>query len=1132
MPHGEPTHDLSSLRTFVTTGEPWNPEPYRWLFEQVGGGRVPIINCSGGTEVGACFLSPLRRRADQGVLARRAGDRDGDGRRRRRGRSLVGTGEVGELVCRQAVPGDDARLLARPRALPRDVLARASRVSGRTATGPRSTRTATGSCTAAPTTRSTSPASGSGRPSSSRRRSRTRPCARRRRSACRTRSRARWRGLLRACCPGPRRTRGRGRERSSPTSSGRRSRPDRVALRRRAAEDALGEDRPARRAGDRARRGSRRHVLGREPRGARGDRRLGTLGFRLRGENLMRLALAQINTVVGDLDGNRDLILARLEEARAAGADLVLFPELAVTGLPAGGPAAAARLRARGAAVARRDRRGDRRDRRARRRPPLRRRPLQRVRGLRRRRDAGRSTASASCRTTASSTRSATSPPGATCCCCARRGARRRRRSARTCGSPARPRPTSRSPARSCSSTSRRRRSTSARTASARRCSQHARARQRLLRRASCNAVGGQDELIFDGHSVRARRRGRGARARARVRGGAARRRRRPGRRDRPAAARRAPPRARARAAERRPTPSVVELRAAGEQTRRRPSPESRPARAELEQMRLALELGLRDYVTKNGFGDVVIGLSGGIDSALTAALAVEALGPERVHGVSMPSRFSSEATRGDAQRLAESLGIDFREIAIEPIVERVRPRRSRRSFAGRERDLTEENLQARVRGVLLMALSNKFGWLVVATGQQVGALGRLRDALRRHGRRLRAAQGRVQDRRVPAVQAPERAGRARADPAVDHRPRRRAPSCATTSSTRTRCRRTPSSTACSRRTSSSTARARSSRRTASTRSVVERALAMIDRAEYKRRQAPPGVKLRPKAFGRDRRTPITNRWQRLSASRTRRGRSSGPKRSSRPVELVERPPAVVPACPRPRAQGRRLRRLAREPGRRRRAAAAMRGAVTSRTPACTNSVVQTQRGPDRSRRGRLLAQLAAQRVLSLLSPARDAAAGRDPERRPESALQRMSRTRSRSSTSSARTAGRGSGSSSEPLLQRREPAKPLGVRHRRVRGRGRRQHEQAGRRRACRCCRPSSGRSPNAPRYASLPTKRDRARAVARAAMPLEPLGRRRRSPRCAGRRSPSSSAARRSSDRCRSRAARTAPAGRPGGA
>ena len=117
----------------------------------------------------------------------------------------------------------------------------------------------------------------------------------------------------------------------------------------------------------------------------------------------------------------------------------------------------------------------------------------------------------------------------------------------------------------------------------------------------------------------------------------------------------------------------------------------------DLEQMRLALELGLRDYVEKNGFSEVVIGVSGGIDSALTAALAVEALGAERVHCVSMPSRYS---LGGDAQRRAAARREPrhrVRELPIEPIDRgRVRRRRSRRAFAGRERDLTEENLQAR----------------------------------------------------------------------------------------------------------------------------------------------------------------------------------------------------------------------------------------------------------------------------------------------------------------------------------------------------------------------------------------------------------------------------------------------------
>src|SRR5256714_11581595 len=121
--------------------------------------------------------------------------------------------------------------------------------------------------------------------------------------------------------------------------------------------------------------------------------------------------------------------------------------------------------------------------------------------------------------------------------------------------------------------------------------------------------------------------------------------------------------------------------------------------------MRLALELGLSDYVNKNGFREVVVGVSGGIDSALTAALAAEALGSDRVHCVSMPSRYSSEGTRSDARRLAESLRCDFREISIEPVFEAF-TEALREAFSGRETDLAEENLQARIRGTLLMALS------------------------------------------------------------------------------------------------------------------------------------------------------------------------------------------------------------------------------------------------------------------------------------------------------------------------------------------------------------------------------------------------------------------------------------------
>ena len=276
--------------------------------------------------------------------------------------------------------------------------------------------------------------------------------------------------------------------------------------------------------------------------------------------------------------------------------------------------------------------------------------------------------------------------------------------------------------------------------------------------------------------------------------------------------------------------------------------------------MRLALELGLRDYVEKNGFSEVVVGVSGGIDSALTAALAVEALGAERVHCVSMPSRYSSEETRADARLLAESLGTDFRELPIDEIVQAFDGALAA-SFAGREPDLAEENLQARIRGVLLMALSNKFGWLRGRDREQVGALGRLRDALRRHGRRLRAAEGRLQDRRLPARAAPERARRQGADPASDHRAR------AERRAARQPARRGLAAAlpALDRVLEAYVEQDRSREELSQDGfdpDVVERALALIDRAEYKRRQAPPGVRLTPKAFGRDRRTPITNRWR------------------------------------------------------------------------------------------------------------------------------------------------------------------------------------------------------------------------------------------------------------------------------
>ncbi len=137
-----------------------------------------------------------------------------------------------------------------------------------------------------------------------------------------------------------------------------------------------------------------------------------------------------------------------------------------------------------------------------------------------------------------------------------------------------------------------------------------------------------------------------------------------------------------------------------------------------IESVRRGLVTGTRDYVRKCGFKQVVIGLSGGIDSALTAVIAVEALGRENVHGVAMPSRFSSDHSLTDAKALADNLGIDYRVIPIKAIHDAVE-RELTPHFEGRPADITEENIQARARGNVLMSLSNKFGWLLLTTGNK-----------------------------------------------------------------------------------------------------------------------------------------------------------------------------------------------------------------------------------------------------------------------------------------------------------------------------------------------------------------------------------------------------------------------------
>jgi len=383
------------------------------------------------------------------------------------------------------------------------------------------------------------------------------------------------------------------------------------------------------------------------------------------------------------------------------------------------------------------------------------------------------------------------------------------------------------------------------------------RARDTSAYLAFCNMVGGQDELVFDGHSVVLDPSGEVI-ARA------------PGFQEHllvvdielaDAIGRRLRD-ARRRELERsrETVPQVTTLGLDPPAAHEDSTPaETVPFEPELEQMRLALTLGLRDYVQKNGFAEVVVGVSGGIDSAVTAALCADALGPERVHCVSMPSRFTSEGTRSDARRVAESLGCDFRELPIEPTVEAFHDA-LRGEIEGGLAGLAAENLQARVRGVLLMGLSNTYGWLVVSTGNKselavgystlygdmVGGFALLKDVFKTDVFRL-------------AEHLNERAGRE----LIPRSTIERAPSAELRDDQRD-ADSIPPYEALDPVLEAYVEQDRSREELLAEfyPEVVERAIGLVDRAEYKRRQAPPGVKLRPKAFGRDRRTPITNHWK------------------------------------------------------------------------------------------------------------------------------------------------------------------------------------------------------------------------------------------------------------------------------
>jgi len=337
-------------------------------------------------------------------------------------------------------------------------------------------------------------------------------------------------------------------------------------------------------------------------------------------------------------------------------------------------------------------------------------------------------------------------------------------------------------------------------------------ARSNEVTMAFCNLVGGQDELVFDGHSLIV-----GPDGSVLARG-----------------------------------PQFAEAIVSEGEIASPLSPE--------EEVYRALVTGVRDYVDKNGFEKVVIASSGGIDSALTALVAVDALGADRVVTVTMPSRYSSEGTKSDARTLSENLGVQLYEIPIEQATTAYDELLGA-AFDGREPDITEENLQARVRGNLVMALSNKFGWLVLTTGNKsemsvgyatlygdmAGGFAVLKDVFKEWVYRL------VRWRN-------EQAGRELVPASVLDRP----PSAELRYEQRDDESLPPYDVldAILAGYVEEDLDAAELVERGLPEDEVKRVIRMVDLAEYKRRQAPPGVKISPKAFGRDRRLPITNRFR------------------------------------------------------------------------------------------------------------------------------------------------------------------------------------------------------------------------------------------------------------------------------
>ena len=282
------------------------------------------------------------------------------------------------------------------------------------------------------------------------------------------------------------------------------------------------------------------------------------------------------------------------------------------------------------------------------------------------------------------------------------------------------------------------------------------------------------------------------------------------------------------------------------------------PALNDLEEIWQALVIGLRDYVEKNGFRSVVVGLSGGIDSALVAAIAIDALGAKRVNGVAMPSKYSSDHSISDAQALADATGIHFRTVAIGPMVDAYMNNLVLKGLA-------EENLQARVRGTTLMGISNQEGHLVLATGNKselavgystlygdaVGGFAPIKDIYKTDVWALARWRNEVAGKRGQAAPIPVNS--IEKEPSAELRPDQKDSDSL------------PDYLLLDRVLTAYVDDDQGSEALLAAgfdEALVRRVIAMVDKAEYKRRQYPPGTKVSKRAFGKDRRLPMTSRWQ------------------------------------------------------------------------------------------------------------------------------------------------------------------------------------------------------------------------------------------------------------------------------